>query len=667
MWDGCGGAGRNEARGNAEREKDTQCCNSNQTQTHTHQQMAEMQKLPWLRCVAGAPLQHRRAMAVACAVLVGPGLWCAWKWYGRRRRSAAAGIPPFSHHVASFVDSLHDDAAREEAAGDGGGTLASETTTIPLPVAFVDVDAFDANVRELLHCVRTARRAADVLTSPDANPAVSADATTRQPSTSSFGIRIATKSIRCVGLIRRAMELVHNEAVGAAQQASAADAVRLHVAGLMTFTAKETAALAIHPELQQQRLHLLMAYPVADRAAAATLLQTRTALLRGGNNKSAHVVACVVDCAAHVEWLAAAAAAAAACSRSEGADGGSFAWAPFPVWLDIDMSYRPLGGRTGGAVHLGVRRSPLRSFDDCIAVLETIRRCQRWIRLEGVMGYEAQIAGLPDRGASDDGVPSSSGSGLMECGLRLFKRVSSRECAERRLAIVAEINAKYADVIAGSACCGPTRQHAHGCGLAVNGGGSGSLLTSSADASLTEVTIGSGALCGHLFSRYDSLAGLKPSLHFALRVTRAPVPGRIVTCHGGGWMASGQVGPDRLPMVVYPPGGRLLSMEGAGEVQTPILLPRQRNSRATQGGHQGEHGVGSVVVMRPAKSGELAEVFSRYWLVGSCGASPPSAPVRTHPEGQEKEAVEKEQPPRVRGVIIKTALTYRGEGMDAWQ
>ncbi len=63
---------------------------------------------------------------------------------------------------------------------------------------------------------------------------------------------------------------------------------------------------------------------------------------------------------------------------------------PIPVIVDIDLAYGPLE-----QVHLGVRRSPLRSVEDVVAFARKIGSFRR-LRFHGSMGYEAQIAGLPD-------------------------------------------------------------------------------------------------------------------------------------------------------------------------------------------------------------------------------------------------------------------------------
>lgn len=60
------------------------------------------------------------------------------------------------------------------------------------------------------------------------------------------------------------------------------------------------------------------------------------------------------------------------------------------VCIDVDMSLRPLG------FHVGAHRSPIRSlaaFKDVFAAVQGSRH----LRLTGVMGYEAQVAGLMDR------------------------------------------------------------------------------------------------------------------------------------------------------------------------------------------------------------------------------------------------------------------------------
>ena len=88
-----------------------------------------------------------------------------------------------------------------------------------------------------------------------------------------------------------------------------------------------------------------------------------------------------------------------------------------------------------------------------------------------------------------------------------------------------------------------------------------------------------------------------PAVGFALPVVRKPVP-FIYTCLGGGYIASGAVGKDKEPEVWRPKGAKLLALEGAGEVQTPIF-------------YNGEERVdiGESILFRHSKAGELCERF----------------------------------------------------------
>jgi D-serine deaminase-like pyridoxal phosphate-dependent protein len=330
-------------------------------------------------------------------------------------------------------------------------------------------------------------------------------------------LRIATKSLRCPDVIDRV-------------RGAAGTVAR----GLMTYTATETTFWAERGERD-----LLLAYP--------TMQPDDTARLAGLNAGGASA-AVVVDCSEHLETLASA---------------GRARDTRIPVVLDVDMSFRP----AGDLLHIGVRRSPLRSVRDVVA-LATRAAGTSGLRFHGVMGYEAQIAGVPDQSTA----------------VRLMKRVSASDVIRMR-----------AEVRAGL----------EGAGLRValfNGGGTGSLQACAHEAALTEVTAGSGFLDSHLFDAYDGL-GLCPAAYFALQVVRRPADD-LLTCHGGGYVASGAAGRDRLPLPALPQGLSLLSLEGAGEVQTPL---RARGNVKLQ--------LGDPVFFRHAKAGELAEHFAEYILV----------------------------------------------------
>lgn len=332
-------------------------------------------------------------------------------------------------------------------------------------------------------------------------------------------MRIATKSVRCPDLVTRV-----REATGAVAR------------GLMTYTAAETAFWAHRGEKD-----LLLAYPVSREPDAAHVAEANAA---GG------VAAAVADSRAHLELLAPAARAGRV---------------TIPVVLEADMSWRPLAG--AAAVHVGVRRSPLRDPEEIVA-LARLAAGTEGLRFHGIMGYEAQIAGVADAGAA----------------VRAMKAASSRDVVRTRARIAAAL---------AEAGLKPT---------VFNGGGTGTAAACASEAALTEVTIGSGFVDSHLFDHYRGLE-LRPAAYFALAVVRRPAPG-IVTCHGGGYVASGAAGRDRLPVPALPEGAQLLGLEGAGEVQTPLELPPGVDLA-----------LGDPVFFRHAKAGELAEHFAEYILV----------------------------------------------------
>jgi D-serine deaminase-like pyridoxal phosphate-dependent protein len=127
-----------------------------------------------------------------------------------------------------------------------------------------------------------------------------------------------------------------------------------------------------------------------------------------------------------------------------------------------------------------------------------------------------------------------------------------------------------------------------------NAGGSGSVESTVADPVVTEVAAGSGLLVPSLFDHYQSFRP-RPAAYFGVPVVRRPGPG-IATVAGGGFVASGAAGKDRLPMPWAPGGLQVTGLEGVGEVQTPLTGPGADALR-----------VGDWVWFRHAKAGELAE------------------------------------------------------------
>jgi D-serine deaminase-like pyridoxal phosphate-dependent protein len=142
----------------------------------------------------------------------------------------------------------------------------------------------------------------------------------------------------------------------------------------------------------------------------------------------------------------------------------------------------------------------------------------------------------------------------------------------------------------------------------VNGGGTGSLDSTTPESGVTEVAAGSGLFKPHLFDYYKSayMRELEPAAFFALEIVRRP-SATVVTCGGGGYIASGSAGPDKAPLPWLPRDLRLLPMEMAGEVQTPLeskVDPREDPLM-----------LGAPVVFRHAKAGELMERFREVLLL----------------------------------------------------
>ncbi|HEX8052075.1 MAG TPA: amino acid deaminase/aldolase [Thermoleophilaceae bacterium] len=235
------------------------------------------------------------------------------------------------------------------------------------------------------------------------------------------------------------------------------------------------------------------------------------------------------------------------------------------VCIEVDLSF-PIAGR-----RIGPKRSPIRTPAQAVALARTA--LARGFTLVGVMGYEGHLAGVGDR-------PEGRLRGM---AIRAMQRASVREMAERRAEIVAAVRE-----------VAPLEF--------VNGGGTGSLHTTSREDAVTELTAGSGFYAPALFDSYSAFT-LRPAAMFALPVVRRP-SARVATCLGGGYIASGAAAGDRLPVPHLPAGLELDAQEGAGEVQTPVSGAAARHMR-----------VGDRVYFRHAKAGELCEHFDALLLV----------------------------------------------------
>ncbi|SEF89620.1 D-serine deaminase, pyridoxal phosphate-dependent [Thermomonospora echinospora] len=330
-------------------------------------------------------------------------------------------------------------------------------------------------------------------------------------------------------------------------------------AGVMAFTLPEALWLAEHRISDD----ILVAYPTADLTAIARLAADEHALA---------TVTLMVDSPEHLDLIGRAAR-----------DG---AGAPVRVCLDIDAGYRALGGR----IRIGARRSPVHDPGQAAGLATLIDRTPR-LRLVGLMAYESQIAGV------GDDPPGNPARGRV---IRAMQSRSRIELARRRAAIVQAVRRVRPDL------------------EFVNGGGTGSVEKTTAERAVTEVAAGSGLYQPHLFDYYTNFRG-RPAALFALPVVRRPGPG-VVTCLGGGYLASGPADRLRLPQPYLPEGLSYDANEGAGEVQTPLLGTAA--DRLT---------LGDRVWFRHTKAGELCERFDALHLV----------------EGD---------------TLVDTVPTYRGEG-----
>lgn len=325
------------------------------------------------------------------------------------------------------------------------------------------------------------------------------------------------------------------------------------LSGWMLYSAREAELLATHTETAPLD-DFLIAYPIATRRDAARLV----GLARAGKR-----IRAVVDAPGHLKLLSDACDNAAPPTLS--------------VVLDIDAAWRPLAPLfpTRGGPHLGVRRSPLRTPEAALSLARTAAAAG--LRVGGLMAYEAQVAGLPD---------TSPGSRHLDPLRRFVRRASAPDVAARRAAIVRALREAGVDLDV------------------VNGGGSGSLLTTPQDGSVTEVTAGSGFIGPHTFDGYRGLA-FSPAAFFALPVTRIPDAAHV-TCAFGGFIASGAPPTTRAPRVHLPRGLSPLEGEGFGEVQTPL----RRDPRVAP-----RLDIGDPVLLRHAKAGELFEHFNTALLV----------------------------------------------------
>jgi D-serine deaminase-like pyridoxal phosphate-dependent protein len=353
-------------------------------------------------------------------------------------------------------------------------------------------------------------------------------------------IRVASKSVRVRGVLDAVLALPG-------------------YAGVLAYTLPEANWLATTSADGEAITDVVVGYPTADRGALLRLATTPELAAR---------VTIMVDSVAQLDFVDSVLAPA---QRET-----------VRVCLELDASW---DSRLFG--HLGVRRSPVHSVVEARTLAETIV-ARPGFALVGMMGYEAQIAGLVNQPAGNPGRGAA---------VKWVQKRSAAELADRRGRAVASVR-EIADL------------------EFVNGGGTGSIESTTAEAAVTEVAAGSGLFGPHLFDNYAHFHPA-PAAAFALSVVRKPQPD-VAVLLGGGWIASGPTAADRTPKLVWPEGLKMLPLEMAGEVQTPV-----------SGGAALD--VGDRVWLRHTKAGEISEHLDAFAVVDG-------------------------------GAVVATLPTYRGQG-----
>ncbi|MCY3414378.1 MAG: alanine racemase [Candidatus Heimdallarchaeota archaeon] len=342
------------------------------------------------------------------------------------------------------------------------------------------------------------------------------DAITKQMEGTNKTIRLASKSLRVPSMIEHILK--HD-----------------NIEGILAYSATEAVFLS-----QQGIDDIIIAYPVMNENYIRQVLLEKKRIYF------------MVDLKEHVDQIATVAKELETTAR---------------LCIDIDMTSRYPG------VYFGVYRSSIKSADQVRVLGEYILQSKH-VKLEAIMGYEAQIAGVADR--------SPARSFILNAVVRLLKT--------RSIASVARFRGETIRIL---------KEQGHPITI-VNGGGTGSVKSTKEEEGVTEVTVGSGFFSPALFDYYNDFR-YAPAMGFAIEVTRKPED-NVYTCHGGGYIASGSIGIDKQPEIFMPAEASFFADEGCGEVQTPIK-------------YKGKLKLGDPVLLRHAKAGELAEHFNEVLIL----------------------------------------------------
>lgn len=344
--------------------------------------------------------------------------------------------------------------------------------------------------------------------------------------TKAVNLRIATKSIRSIEVLKYIKARTPN------------------YIGLMSYAADESLYL-----LEEGFENILCAYPTLDIDSVQKTLAY--------SSKGATMV-WMADTIEHLTLLY---QATTEYKEHTGED------VRIKVCLDINMSM------VLPKIYFGTKRSALKGLRDIKKLLKAAEKLNT-IDVVGIMGYEAQIAGLADH---------SPDKPLASKAIPILKKRSRAHVSQRRNAVVDWF--AYQD------------NHLE----FVNGGGSGSMVFTAKQPEITEVTVGSAYYKPAYFDYMDTMNEFEGAAGFVLPITRKPEK-NVVTCQSGGYIASGPIGTDKQPVVVYPANVSILADEGFGEVQTPLAI-KGKSKKDKQ------FDIGKYVWLRHAKAGELCEHF----------------------------------------------------------
>ncbi len=336
-------------------------------------------------------------------------------------------------------------------------------------------------------------------------------------------IRIATKSVRCV----KALQYILNQSS--------------KFCGLMTYDGNETLFL-----LGQGFDNILIGYPLINHI----VLEKLCVEIKKGKN-----ICFMVDRKEHVEILNSLAL------KHE---------IQLSICLDINLS------QAYPFLYFGALRSSIKETKCLHSICKIIKNAHS-LKLIGLMGYEAQVAGVGE---------NIKGEFFKNLIKHLLKKISVKKIAQKRK--------EFSSII---------KQNGFKLEF-INGGGSGSLHSTKLDPSITEFTIGSAFYAPHFL---DSFREFKyyPAAGFALEITRQP-SANIFTAHGGGYHSSGIDDHHKAPKVYLPTNLSLIPTESAGEVQTPFLYTGKIPLK-----------IGDTILMRHSKSGEMCERFNQLHFISN--------------------------------------------------